>query len=378
MKHPIPFHLLRRGAVTFLAAVLGLGSLSLGAGAERERAFGDVTTLASLPDAPGFPEGIAVDGDRVFVSGSAPFVTAGKGPSAIQVFERKSGDRLQTIFVKGEDLAVDHGLGNLAIDKEGRVYALSSQLGLLRFTRNKNGKGYAQSVYGEPLPNLPPRSTVPAGTPSSPTSVDLPPFPNDIVFDDDGYAYVTDSYQATIFRYAPGGGKPKIWFQSFLFEGGGGLPFGVNGIRLNPEGSHFYVVLSTSIALPGYGGIYRIPHVKKPTEKDLQFVHGFINNEFPDQIAFGENGRMYVTLAQSNQICVHEPGGVDARRISNTPQHSLPFSFPGGMAFDSGSKSLLVANQARNSAIPADFFAVLKVFVDDKGDPLEKPLIKKK
>ncbi len=37
-----------------------------------------ITKLASVPADPGFPEGVAVDGDKVFVSGPARFGTAAR------------------------------------------------------------------------------------------------------------------------------------------------------------------------------------------------------------------------------------------------------------------------------------------------------------
>jgi hypothetical protein len=154
-----------------------------------------IRTFAMLPAAPGFPEGVAVHGNRVFVSGPARFGTAGTGPSALQVFDRNSGALITTVDVTGEDLSQEHALSNIALDSEGRIYALSTQLGLIRFTK-QGQNGYLQEAYGDPLPLL----------------FGPPPLPNDLVFDPAGYAYVSDSLQGAIFRYAPGGGAPQVWF----------------------------------------------------------------------------------------------------------------------------------------------------------------------
>ena len=205
-----------RYAAVCLIAVFGVSLTTAPSWAKAKPAFGTITTFASVPAAPGFPEGVAVNGNSVFVSGPARFGTAGTGPSAIQVYDRKTGQLEQTIVVQGEALAFEHALSNIAIDGDGRVYALSTQLGLLRFT--KQGQSYQQSAYGAPLPDIPPLVPGP----------DFPPIPNDVVFDDDGNAYVTDSLQATIFRYGPGGGTPTIWFQSPFFVGSGPIPFGPN------------------------------------------------------------------------------------------------------------------------------------------------------
>ena len=101
------------------------------------------------------------------------------------------------------------------------------------------GTAISRSSSATPLPDLEPIA-VP----------DFPPLINDIVFDDDGNAYVTDSLQATIFRYGPDGGVPVVWFQSLDFVGGGFIPFGPNGIRLDPERQYVYVAVSTSAADP--------------------------------------------------------------------------------------------------------------------------------
>ncbi len=157
--------------------------------AEPKEPFGHITKFAQVPASPGFPEGIAVHGNSVFVSGPARFGTAGTGPSAIQVFNRKTGQLLQTISVHGEALQFEHALSNIAISGDGEIFALSTQLGLIRFS--KHGQQYVQSAFGHPLPDLPALS---------PMFFDFPPLPNDIVFDDLGFVYVTDSLQATIFR----------------------------------------------------------------------------------------------------------------------------------------------------------------------------------
>ena len=162
-------------------------------------------------------------------------------------------------------------MSNIAIDGQGLFYALSTQLGLIRFT--KQGQSYQQEAYGDPLPDIPPLAPGP----------DFPPIPNDVVFDDNGNAYVTDSLQGTIFRYAPSGGAPTIWFQSPLFLGSGPIPFGTNGIRLDPEREHVYVVVTTSPTNPAVGTIYRLPLVNSPSAGDLETFHVYGMGEGPDQ-----------------------------------------------------------------------------------------------
>jgi sugar lactone lactonase YvrE len=323
-------------------------------------AFGTITKFATVPAMPGYPEGVAVHGNSVFVSGPARFGTSGTGPSAIQAYNRKTGQLEQTIVVQGEALAFEHALSNIAIDGQGRIYALSTQLGLIRFT--KQGQSYQQSAYGAPLPDIPPVAPGP----------DFPPIPNDVVFDDDGNAYVTDSLQATIFRYGPGGGTPTIWFQSPLFVGSGPIPFGPNGIRLDPERQHVYVVSTTSPSDPSLGTIYRLPLVNSPSPGDLEIFHQYVAGEGPDQLAFAANGKLYVTLAFSNQISILSTSGAEITRISSQLGDEVPMDNPAGIAFDNRTKSVLIANHALLSGNPAHF-AVLSAYVGETGDPLSEP-----
>lgn len=359
-----------RFSIRRLSLLLALLILALAVGTAQAAPYGTITSFAPVPADPGFPEGVAVHGNSVFVSGPARFGTAGTGPSAIQVYNRKSGALEQTIVVSGEALAFEHATSNIAIDSAGRIYALNTQLGLIRFT--KQGQQYIQSSYGAPVPDLPTCIALPDG-PCAPISAKtLPPIVNDIVFDLQGNAYVTDSTQATIFRYAPGGGAATIWFQSPLLEGGGYIPFGTNGIRLNPARSHIYFVVSSSVTNPAQGTVYRLPLVAAPTAGQLELFHTYTANEIPDQLAFGAKGSLYVSLALSNQISVLAGDGTETTRISSAPGDAIPLDLPAGIAFDSRSKSLFIANHALLSGDPAHF-AVLQAAVGDPGDELVKP-----
>ena len=167
---------------------------------------GKAKLFARVP-APAFPEGVAVDRGRVYVSGPATFGTAGQGPSAVWVYGA-DGRLLQTWSVQGEALQYEHGLSCLAVDGAGRIYVLSTQLGVLRFNRDTG----AQSTYAPPFPMLP--TTPPY----------LFPLPNDLAFDADGALFVSDSLQGAIFRIPPGGGAAQVWLQDTRLQ----TPFGPN------------------------------------------------------------------------------------------------------------------------------------------------------
>jgi DNA-binding beta-propeller fold protein YncE len=167
---------------------------------------------------------------------------------------------------------------------------------------------------------------------------------------------------------------PQIWFQSPLFEGGGPVPFGTNGIRLDPKRKRVYVVVSTSAANPSLGTIYRLPLQDAPVAADLEVFYEYTAGEIPDQLAFGESGKLYVTLAASNQISVLAKQGNEITRISSAPEDAIPLDGPAGVAFDHRTKSLLIANHAPFSGEPSHF-AVLRVFVHDAGDALDEPCL---
>lgn len=333
-------------------------------------AVGTIKTFAQAPAVPGFYEGVAIDGNSVFVSGPARFGTAGTGPSVIQVFDRKSGELESTITVQGEFLEFEHALSNVAVDGDGRVYALSTQLGVVRFT--KVCHQWVQDSYGAPIPDLPTAVDAAPGEPSSPTQFDLPPIVNDLVFDQDGYLYVSDSLQATIFRYPPGGGAPEIWFQSPLFDGTGFIPFGPNGLRIDPSREHLYCAISTSASLGGAGIVVRLPLANAPTEDDLEIFHVYVPGEIPDQLAFATDGTLFVSLALSNRIGVLAPNGTEIASFTSHPGDAIPLDAPAAIAFDARTKSLLITNHALLTG-DATHFAVLSLYVGDAGDPLEKP-----
>ena len=335
-----------------------------------DRPFGDVQILASVPFPPGFPEGIAVNGGKVYVAGPASFDTAGTPASKIFAYDLKTGELLHTYEIQGELTLFPHANSCIAFDGEGRLYVVNLQLGIVRIDV---GSG-VQEIYADPLPNLVPCSQT-QSSPCSPTVIDSPPLPNDIAFDAEGNLYLTDSFQATIWRIPPGGGQPQVWFQDSRLD----TPFGANGLRIAPDNATIYFTVTAEGVGPFGnflgGKIYTLPLVDSPVASDLQTFHQY-NGEAPDGIAFGKSGNLYVALAApfNSGVSILAPDATEVARLTNPVGSPIfPYDSPANIAFGKQG-SILLTNHAFATMIPANF-TVLDVFVNDREFPLLRPSI---
>lgn len=345
--------------------LLCAASALLAAPLARAADYGEVKLLATVPTPPGAPEGLAIDQNIAYVAGPARLGTLANGqPSRVLGFDATTGQLLHDWPTQGEDLLREHANSCVALDAAGRLHVLNSQLGLYRLDPATG----VQTPYGAPFPDLPSCGLL-VKAPCSPTLVDLPALPNDLVFTASGDAYVTDSFQATIWRVPAGGGAPQIWFQDQRFAS---AYIGVNGIRLDPARTRLYV--SVSLDLLTRGRIYSLPLIAKPGPADLTLFHAFAAGDSPDGLAFGATGKLHVAvvLPTASGVVVLHPGGGEERRITNnvlTP--GAPFDAPANLAF-AGTGHALVINHAAISNLPAHF-TLVDVFLDDPGDPLERP-----
>lgn len=349
-------------AAVLLLAALCTAHAATASAQPNARPYGDARTLAGVP-APGFPEGIAVKGNRVYVSGPATFGTAGQGPSAVFAFDIKTGALLDSYFAQGENLAQEHANSCVALDGDGRLYVNNTQLGVYRLDFESG----QQESYSAPFPDIPMCAAAAPGQPCSPTPFDAPALPNDLAFDDAGNLYVTDSLQATIWRIAPGGGQPQVWFQDARFASGS---IGTNGLRLDPKRENFYVAVTADLAGQGY--VYRLPLKETPTAADLSVFHHYAAGESPDGIAFGKSGKLYVALAAPFQsgISILNPDGTEGARLTNPAGSPIaPYDSPANIAFNH-TGSLLTTNHAFVTMVN---FSVLDVYVNDKAAPMAKP-----
>jgi hypothetical protein len=343
--------------LTFLLAAIAVASLPWSpARAGPPRTVGDSAVVADVP-APRFPEGIAVNGHTMYVS--SPAQNGRKGPAYVFAFDIRDGSRVRDYVIPAKDEISDHGLVGVALDGSGHLYVADIQRRIVRVDLVTE----ATSDYAT-IPDLHP---CPLFNPCSPALIDRPPFPNDIAFDGAGNAYVTDMFQATIWRIPAGGGQAVPWFQHAALD----KPLGPNGIRLTPGGNR----LCFAVSGPP-GAIYCLPVTDQPKPGDLQLFHEF-PGDGPDNLAFGESGKLYVALAFANQIAVLRPDGTEEVRFSGPAQDGnrwVRWDAPAGVAFDNSSRSLLVTNHALVAGlVDESLFVVFDVYVNDVGYPLERP-----
>ena len=333
--------------------VTGLLAVSVFLAAQPNRPLGDSKVWASVP-LPGYPEGIAMKGNTVYVSGPAAFGIF--TPPVVWAYDRRDGTLKEQYPVTiGNPFVPFRALSCIAFGPDGKLYAIEPFVGVIRMDLNP---GNSQQVYS-------------AFPPPPPTGA----LPNDLVFDQSGNLYVTDSFQGLIYKIPAGGGPPQVWFQDARLLGNPALPFGANGIRIDKTNTNLYVAVTVRNDFSG--AIYRLPLVAAPNTGDLQEFHVYPPSAFgppaPDGIAFGKSGKLYVALAVSNQISVLRPDGIQEAVYSGAAQMTggtLPWANPANIAFHDQEGTILVTNHA--SLVPYDpaLFAVFDVFVDDKGQPL--------
>lgn len=181
------------------------------------------------------PEGIAYDPgtDRFFVSS----ITTG-GVHAVEI------DGSDVAFAR--DARAAHTLGLRVDEVRGRVLAVTYDPIVFSDAEAEGSRGLAafELTTGQVLFHAD------FGDVASGRS-----FANDVAFDGDGMAYVTDSFSDTIFAVSPEG-EPSVLLQDDRFDGTpvewlGDINFGLGGIDFHPDG---YLLTSHN----GLGRLYRV------------------------------------------------------------------------------------------------------------------------
>lgn len=390
------------GAQRRAFALIGAGLMVLAAipalATSQGQEIGDTSVFTRVPE-PGSPEGLYVDGDRVFVGTHTPaFGNADQGPSHIFVYDKATGDQIGDMTIDGQRTDQTHGLLGMAMDDQGRLYVVDrNPPRLLQITVAEDGAGQvtkvSQETYAE-FPELPSCGHnvyglgVGPSSGCSPTTIDQAPFPDDVAFAPDGDAYVTDLEQAVIYR-VPAGGQPaghqaEVWAADARFDS----VFGANGIEVGPDGSTLFIAMTgqfqpwvsgTTPVLTTQGAIYTLPiQDASPSYFDLGVFHVYDEPAAgPDGIAFGASGNLYVTLAGANQISILSPDGEELERFPGPVENQLqevPYDLPASIAFDDDDRSILVTNQAFFTG-NAEHWAVLEAYVGDTAQEPVEPVI---
>jgi sugar lactone lactonase YvrE len=349
---------LRLLAMAAGGALLTLSAPPVGAA----RPIGETKLLTRVPS-PGHPEGILVRDGVVYVgTHTSATGNAGGPPSRIFRYDLESGRQLDEFSIQGQNLSAVHGLVGMSWGPDHRLYVADRnppRVLAIDFHRSPP----VQVTYAT-FPNLPRCSSAPP--PCAPSTNLGDSLVDGLAFDRNGLLYVSDVQKATIFRVGPGGGLGTIWFQDPRLDG----LFGVNGLAVDPNGARLFLAVTMSNPPDSavHGSIYSLPLASdRPQTGDLSFVYRFPEPmAAPDGIMFGRSGRLYASLAGSNQISILDPIGKELARFPTAEENArqeIPWDTPASLFFD-GRGSLLVTNQSYVNAIP-QHWAVLSTWVDD-------------
>ncbi|WP_415971948.1 SMP-30/gluconolactonase/LRE family protein [Rhodococcus sp. 077-4] len=323
--------------------------------------YGQTRDIAVVP-LPGQPEGMAIDPeDGSIWSGS------NRPNSSADVWHWDADGRLLETFSLVDHVPAEHGVNGIALDGDGRVYALDYSGA--RAVRIDPATG-AQQVYAT-FADLPTCAGA-VGIPCEPSPVDRPAWPNWATFAPDGAMYVSDLNQATIWKVPAGGGAAQIWYHNADFAS----IYSINGMQFDAAGRLDFVVtmsFAPDITSIGRGDVYRITPdsdgAPGPLEKVAVVGQG-------DGLAIGTSGRIYVPISNpiDNSIQVVDPstGAVvaDLPAIVDRVTRSIPYSTPASVAFRG--TSLIVSNHGL-LAIDPHQWAILELGVGETGLPLHYP-----
>lgn len=192
--------------VTTLVSLIG--GVSPDGDALAGRPIGDTVVFASVPD-PGRPEGIAIGDGVVYVgTHTGAMGNAGEGPSKVFTYDLRSGERTGEILIEGQNLHATHGILAMTFGPDGRLYVVDRNPPRL-IAIDLSADPPTQSTYAT-FPELHSCNS----TPCPPGALDEPSFPDGVVFDPAGNAYVTDVQTGTIFGFLQTGASARSGFRT--------------------------------------------------------------------------------------------------------------------------------------------------------------------
>lgn len=145
------------------------------------------------------------------------------------------------------------------------------------------------------------RSCEDGGTAEIFATLDQTGGPNDLAFDDDENAYVTDPFLGRIYKVDPGG-DATVWLQSPLLNGNTANPYlvfhsqGANGVALDRKKKELYV------GVLDYGRVVRIPIGKRGAAGAPKVFVESSELQGIDGIAFDKTETLYAAINGQNKI----------------------------------------------------------------------------
>jgi sugar lactone lactonase YvrE len=135
--------------------------------------------------------------------------------------------------------------------------------------------------------------------------------PNDLAFDDDGNAFVTDPFLGKVWKVTPQG-NASVWLSDPLLEGNTAAPYllfhsqGVNGIAFDEDKENLY------LGNLDYGRILRVPVRRNGTAGSPSVWVSDSRIQGADGIAFDEEGNLFVAVnGQNNLVRISARGRVE-------------------------------------------------------------------
>lgn len=181
------------------------------------------------------------------------------------------------------------------MDGDGLIYAMDRDPSRVITIDPDMGEQRDYATFAD----VPPCSTgAPAGACSA-TVGDRPVMADDPVFGPDGSLYVTDIYQALIWRIPPGGGAAEVWFTAPELES----IFGPNGIRFIDNGRTLMFAqsahnLTDPADIPtAQGRLYTLRVRADGTPGPLNLFWQGQPGEGLDGFAVGASGKIYAAMA---------------------------------------------------------------------------------
>jgi sugar lactone lactonase YvrE len=278
---------------------------------------GQVDVLAVLPAASGSVEGITVGPDGNVYAPTFGFNTTGAlGGSAKMFVISPSGSIVRTVTIAQSS---PHVLGLAFNPVTNILWVLDFGAGKVLAVDPTTG---GSSVLAGPIAN--------SGL-------------NALTFDKKGDAYISDSFNGTIWKVDKHGGSASVWSTDPLLGPGSGLtpPFGANGVAFSNDGSRLYV------ANTAFHQIIQIPvNPNGSAGKPSIFITGI---NAPDGVAVDAKGNLWVCANQEDEIVVLNPAGKVIAKLGDfrgIDQNGIAqgLLFPASLAFSKDGATLYVSN----------------------------------